>query len=131
MIYFRNSTISKEGVCIFTEEEMKEMGKKITVDNTICKGFFLGDLNLGQLAKAINLDERGAYDFAVPQKWAEDNYFPNAIWFYPREGENRLFGRPMYVSAMVYELKSIILERAMSVWNKHANEDALEEVSND
>ena len=122
MIHFKTSATHK-GISIFTEEEMKEMGKETTVNNTICDGFYLGDLTLGELVKALNLDEKGAYDFAVPQHWAEVNNYRSAIWFYPKEGPERIFGRPMLVSDMLNELKSLILNRAMTRWDWGVSDD--------
>jgi hypothetical protein len=128
MIYYRHSSSSKTEIGIFTEEEMKVMGKPLTSEGKICKGFYLNmeGLTLQQLVEAIDLEDRGVYDYAVPQKWAEMNNFPKAVWFYPYEGENKMFGRPYYVSTMLCELKEEILEKALSLWN-----DSLKEVSDD
>jgi hypothetical protein len=57
---------------------------------------------LGDLAKEFELDKFGSYDFALPQYWVDEvrkvtrgSPVGIMIWFYPFEGNFRIFGTPL------------------------------------
>ena len=53
------------------------------------------------IVKAMGLEERGQFDYALPQDWVDEMkkitgiYATHCfVWFYPRTGEGSMFGRP-------------------------------------
>lgn len=113
-------------ISIFSEEEMKEIGYNLPdhFHLRICKGYYLSPgTTLAKVIEAVRLEDEGVFDYAVPEGWARANNYPKAIWFYPKEGEDHLFGKPVYHSALIDRLKSIILNQAMLCWEKEVNAD--------
>ncbi|MFA5394456.1 MAG: hypothetical protein WC346_00370, partial [Methanogenium sp.] len=90
------------GINIWTTKMIEEEGLPIPEETLRIGGVFYinPSTTLIQLLKAIDLENEGAYDMAVPEEWARANDYPKAIWFYPEneEGSSRIFGRPMYLS---------------------------------
>ncbi len=92
-----------KGVNVWTRKMFAQEGMEMPKGAIPIDGDFYLDpkTTFAQLTKAIDLDEEGSYDFAIPQRWAEDNSWPKAIWFYPHSGESSVFGRPMFLSEMI------------------------------
>ena len=120
------ATIGNTEISIFSEEEMIACGYKLLeqFNLRICKGYYLNPrTTLAKIIEAVGLEKEGVFDYAVPEDWARANKYPKAIWFYPKEGENHLFGKPVYHSTLLDKLKSLILNQAMLLWEKEVNKD--------
>lgn len=66
----------------------------------------------GDVVKRLKLEETGTIDYALPQDWVDDvkhytGIYPTHcfVWYYPNEGENRIFGIPY---PLTYEGKQIL-----------------------
>lgn len=77
---------------------------------------YLERTRLGDIVDALELE--GAYDYAVPQHWAEKNGFPIAIWWYEYP-EHRTLGRPLLLKEMLDMLRKKYVEEG----DKHDTED--------
>jgi hypothetical protein len=62
---------------------------------------YLERTKLGDIVEALELE--GAYDYAVPEYWAQKNGYPVAIWWYDKE--NKTFGRPLLLKEMLGMLR--------------------------
>ncbi|OIO43433.1 hypothetical protein AUJ64_02500 [Candidatus Pacearchaeota archaeon CG1_02_39_14] len=117
-----------------TKEEFKESHlKEPDSHNLIVGDLYLdsGNLNLQTLVDAIGLDEKGAYDFAVPQAWFDEhlpewtnNWTMRAIWFYPNPPEPyHLLGELLRIYKMFEMLKDQILQEGFELWKKQLIRD--------
>ena len=65
-----------------------------------------------EAVKLLKLEERGQFDWALPQTFADDfktvtGVYPIYcfVWFYPHEGEGRIFGYPY---PLTFEAKQLL-----------------------
>ena len=107
-----------KGIHLMDAEGMKECGYPTNPDYEIFPGIYLTPCNLGNLTKAIDLEELGPFDFAVPQSWSEENNHPRgldqAVWLYSRT--SKVFGEPFTVRQMLDVLRKQIVEEAIAYW---------------
>lgn len=116
---------------LLTEEEKRELPEtRIVLE--LFKGWFLRDFNLGHLINAINLESKGAFDYAYPQQWADrhrhewnDDWTMRPIWFYPHDNkeEGHLFGRPLRIKEMIEMLREQIHQEALELWISTNNKE--------
>ena len=105
-----------EEIHLLTEEDLPYFVEKNRdwKDYEIIPGLYISPGNrLQDLVKAIKLDERGAYDFAIPQKmweqYGDHKGLGRAIWFYPHKGETgHIFGKPLTLREILAEFKVIV-----------------------
>jgi len=115
MILFNKGKVH---IRIYSEKELKQLHKAPKEDLLIGKDYYLdSSTSIGDLVSVLDLEEEGTYDFALPQKWAEENNFPVAIWFYPKKSPGSIFGRPILLNEMMERLRKILFIKAMIVWN--------------
>lgn len=114
MITYRKDKIQ---ILIYMEKEIKEVLNKVPEEALlICEGFYLDPATpLGLLVEALELE--GTYDLAVPQKWAEANNFPKAIWFYGKDAKHSVLGRPLFFEEMMERFRRKVFVQAVQVWN--------------
>lgn len=114
--------LNYEGIGLMDAEAMKYCGHSLNPDYEIFPGIYLQPCNLGDLTRAIDLEELGPFDFAVPQSWSEENNYPRgldqAVWLYRREFKGRLsvFGEPFTVRQMLDRLRDRIRDAAVECW---------------
>ena len=83
--------------------------------------YMSGKTSISDLTKAIDLESKGQFDYAVPQSWLDEQIRfkqdTKAVWFYPRDTkeEGHIFGRPFYVHTMILELKRLVDERITEI----------------
>lgn len=58
------------------------------------------------LVKSANLP--GAVDYAIPQSYAR-LHGTNYVWYYPREGADRIMGKPVSIDSLWLEFEKMIL----------------------
>ncbi len=107
--------IDYKGINIISAEEAEILGVSLVGINSIFPMLYISpNTKLSKLIEVIGMDKTGAYDYAVPESWARENNYPQgydrAVWYYPSEGEGRLFGYPVTVRTMMYDLKDMICE---------------------
>jgi len=112
------------GIGLCDKEAMEYCRYPLNPDYEIFPGIYLQPHNLGGLTKAVDLEELGSFDFAVPQYWAEANNFPKgldlAVWLYRRE--SRIFGEPFTVRQMLDRLREMIKKEAVQFWFEQKGE---------
>jgi len=126
MIYYKE-------MFLLSKEECQKMGIKDPNYNLHMIGdmYLQESCSLDKIIKAIGLEEKGSYDYAVPQGWFElhmnewkDDPYRRAIWFYPRDPTERghLMGRPLRVSELLGILHKQIVKEAFDLWVKTNSE---------
>lgn len=96
-------------VSLLTVEEVKVLYGEEGILKYCQSGFSVGELFLNpnctfcQIAESIEIP--GAFDYAVPQSWFEQNRpegLNRAVWWYPPSGqEGHLFGKPLTLREMI------------------------------
>lgn len=127
MIYYKD-------MFLLSSEEYRKTGIKVPNYNLHMIGdmYLQESCSLEKIIKAIDLEEKGSYDYAVPQSWFEkhinewkDDPYRRAIWFYPRDPkeDGHLMGRPMRVSELLGILQKQIAKEAFDLWIKTNTEE--------
>lgn len=69
--------------------------------NTLLRAYAWAKEEKKELVRILGLKERGQFDYAIPQPWLDDLKEITGVyaihcfvWFYPKEGEGRIFGHP-------------------------------------
>ena len=114
--------ISYRKLWLLTKDEfIKNNGKEPAYQEEVIKGLYFSGGSLASLTDSINLEDKGAFDFAVPQEWFDKHYNEwkddrtmKAVWFYPPDAH--IFGRPLRVHEMLKMLKDQILQEAAELW---------------
>jgi len=129
MIYYKE-------MFLLSKEELLKTGIK----NPNYNLHMIGDMYLQEsclldkIIKAVGLEEKGSYDYAVPQSWFEqhmnewkDDPYKRAIWFYPRDlkEEGHLMGKPMRVAELLGMLHKQIVQEAFDLWIKTNTEEGI------
>lgn len=92
----------------------------------VIPGYYLSTrTNLGDLTSAVDLETKGAFDYAVPQNWFEENqeswkddWTMRAVWFYPKyiKGRASAFGEPLRVRQIIQMLHEQIAQDGIKLW---------------
>jgi len=108
-----------KGISLYDKEAMEFERLSVKPEYEIFPGIYLKPCNLSDLTKAIDLEKLGAFDYAVPQSWAEANGHPRgldqAVWLY-RKDRSSIFGGPFTVRQMLEGLRSQIKTEAVQFW---------------
>jgi len=117
-------------IWLVTKEEFKKAYNKEAYNNAIINGLFVDTehLSLADLAKTIDLDNKGAFDYAVPQGWFDEHqnewrndWTMRAVWFYPYDSKEagHTMGKPLRIWEMFEMLKQQIYQEALELWIAH------------
>lgn len=127
MIYYKE-------MFLLSREEFRKTGIKEPNYNRHMIGdmYLQESCSLDKIIKAIGLEERGSFDYAVPQGWFEqhmnewkDDPYKRAIWFYPRNPKEpgHLMGGPVRVYELLQDLQHQIVKEAFDLWVKSNTEE--------
>ena len=112
-----------KGIKLLTTEELEyeqSLHNQNLEDYEMIPGLYFSPRNnLQNLADAISLGERGAFDFAIPQtqweKYGDHKGLDRAIWFYPHKGETgHIFGKPLTVREMLSEYRRMVIKEMVN-----------------